>query len=551
MLQSLSIKNYAIIENVEMILFPGLNIITGETGAGKSILIGALHLILGKRADTKVLFDQTKKCIVEGIFDVSTYKLKTLIESFDLEYDEELIIRREINAKGKSRAFINDTPVTLQILSNIASRLIDLHQQFDTLDIHSSDSQTDFIDSFAGNETLQKKYTKQFVEYSNAKQKLQLETKNIEEGRKELDFITFQMNELVALELVDGEQETIETDLSKLENAEEIQTVLTEVSNRLEHSDINLIDELGGLKRKVMTLAGYDPEIEKLVDRMESNVEDLKDITAELTNICGDIEFNPLALEEKKQRIDTIYRLQKKHNVNSVSELLAIQNSLETRFATYSNSESYLKELQKVVDKNFAQAKQIATKITETRKKVIPTLEKKVKAFLKNLAMSDALLKIELTPLEMLAENGCDQLDFLFTANKGSKLQGLKNVASGGELSRLNLSLKASVADKINLPSLVFDEIDTGVSGEVAHRMGKILEDLSKAHQVIVITHSPQVAAKAKNHFFVYKETKGKNTHTHIKVLDEETKIIEIAKMLSGNPPSDSAIMNAKELIGQ
>jgi len=550
MLQSLTIKNYAIIENVELILFPGLNIITGETGAGKSILIGALQLILGKRADTKVLFDETKKCIVEGIFDVSTYKLRPLIESLDLEYDDELIIRREINAKGKSRAFIYDTPVTLNTLSNIASRLIDLHQQFDTLDIHSSDSQIDFIDSFAGNEGLNAKYHNHYTDYIAAKHNLQQETKKIEAGRKELDFITFQMNELVALELVDGEQETIESELSKLENAEEIQTVLTEVSNRLEHADHNLIEELGNLKRKVMTLASYDSAIEKLLERFDSNLEDLKAITSELTSLGSDIEFNPVTLEEKKLRIDTIYRMQKKHNVNTVSELIGIQNHLETQFANYSNSEAYLQELQKQVDQHFEQAKKIALKIRAARKKVIPTLEKKVKSFLKNLAMDDAKLKIELNELEALSEHGCDQLDFLFTANKGSKLQTLKSVASGGELSRLNLSLKASVADKINLPSLVFDEIDTGVSGEVAHRMGKILEDLSKAHQVIVITHSPQVAAKAKNHFFVYKETKGKTTNTHIKVLDKEAKVIEIAKMLSGNPPSDSAIMNAKELIG-
>lgn len=550
MLQSITIKNYAIIENVELILYPGLNIITGETGAGKSILIGALQLILGKRADTKVLFDETKKCIVEGVFDVSTYKLKSLIESLDLEYDDELIIRREINAKGKSRAFIYDTPVTLNTLSNIASRLIDLHQQFDTLDIHSSDSQTNFIDSFAGNEPLLTKYHSQFASFINAKQKLEKETKNIEEGRKELDFISFQMNELVALELSDGEQEAIETDLVKLENAEEIQTVLTEVSNRLEHAEPNLIDELGDLQRKIMTLAAYDPEIEKLVERFDSNVEDLKDITSELTSIGSNVEFNPTALEEKKQRIDTIYRLQKKHNVNTVSDLLSIQNRLESQFENYSNSEAFLQELQKEVDGYFGDAEKIALKIRAARKKAIPALEKKVKAFLKNLAMDDAKLKIDLNPTESLTENGCDQLEFLFTANKGSKLQSLKSVASGGELSRLNLSLKASVADKVNLPSLVFDEIDTGVSGEVAHRMGKILEDLSKAHQVIVITHSPQVAAKAKNHFFVYKETKGKNTNTHIKVLDKEAKIIEIAKMLSGNPPSDSAIMNAKELIG-
>jgi len=549
MLLSLHIKNYAIIESAELNFVSGLNIITGETGAGKSILIGALQLILGKRADLKVLYNKDKKCFVEGMFDVSQYKLKPLFTKYELEYDDEMIVRREINANGKSRAFVNDTPVNLSILTQISSQLIDLHQQFDTLEIHDSDTQVKLLDTVAGNEALIQKYNLQYTEYFDAESDYTTAIQKINEGKKEIDFIKFQLEEFEAIKLVAGEQLSLEQELSSLEHAEEIQSVIGEVTNRIELGEQTILSDFSDFTKQLGRLSKYNEKVDPLLERLNTISLELSDLSQELIGVAEQTEISPNRFDQVKQRIDMIYRLQSKHGVQSIEELITISKTLTETYSNYSNSEEYIAKLQKRLESLKAEAVQTAEKLSNKRMQSTKKIEKNVKKMLAELAMEDAVLSIQIKRRDQLSKHGLDEVQFLFSANKGSTPIALKKVASGGELSRLNLSLKALVADKTNLPSLVFDEIDTGISGEVAQRMGHILAKLGSVHQVIVITHSPQVAARGHRHLFVYKETRAKETHTYIQELDQEARIVEIAKMLSGNPPSKSALLNAKELM--
>jgi len=549
MLLSLLIKNYAIIESAELNFDSGLNIITGETGAGKSILIGALQLILGKRADLKVLYHKDKKCFVEGTFDVSQYKLKSLFEKYELEYDDEMIVRREISANGKSRAFVNDTPVKLSILTQLSSQLIDLHQQFDTLEIHDSDTQIKLLDTVAGNESLFNKYNEQYKTYAKAESEYENAIKKINEGKKEIDYIKFQLEEFEAVKLVKGEQGKLEQELSSLEHAEEIQSIVGDLTNRIELGEQTILAEFSDFTKQLGRISKYSDKLETSLERLNTLSLELSDISQELIGVAEQSEISPTRLDEVKNRVDIIYRLQNKHGVQSVEELISISDTLTETFLNYSNSEEYIAKLSSRVSEAKAKALKTAEQLSAKRNQSIKKIEKNVKRMLAELAMEDAILSIQIIQKDQLSKYGLDEVEFLFSANKGSTPIALKKVASGGELSRLNLSLKALVADKTNLPSLVFDEIDTGISGEVAQRMGHILAKLGSAHQVVVITHSPQVAARGHKHLFVYKETRAKETHTYIQELDKEGRIVEIAKMLSGNPPSESAILNAKELM--
>lgn len=549
MLSSLLIKNYAIIESAELNFNTGLNIITGETGAGKSILIGALQLILGKRADLKVLYNKDKKCFVEGVFDIADYNLNGVFAKHDLEYDDEMIVRREISATGKSRAFINDTPVNLSILTEISSRLVDLHQQFDTLDIHNADNQIELLDTIAGNEKLLQIYKEDYTAYKKAEAELAEATIRMREGKKEIDYIKFQLDEFEAIQLVSGEQANLEQEMSSLEHAEDIQSTIGDITNRLEQGEQTIQNEWADFTRQLSRIRKYHPAIDDIVERFDAVTVELTDLSQELLGIAEMAESRPNRLEEIKSRIDTIYRLQNKHGVQTVDELIHISTELSDRFSNYSNSEEYIQTLQEKLTTIESAAKEKATKLSKKRHQSIKKVEKDIRKMLAELAMEDAQLHVAIKPLEGLNKSGTDDIEFLFSANKGSAPLSLKKVASGGELSRLNLSLKAMVADKTNLPSLVFDEIDTGISGDVAQRMGHILAKLGKDHQVIVITHSPQVAARGDRHLFVYKDTKSKQTHTYIQELNQDERVVEIAKMLSGNPPSDSALLNAKELM--
>jgi len=549
MLQSLLIKNYVIIDHVDLHFVKGLNIITGETGAGKSILLGALQLILGKRADLNALFDVKKKCIIEGVIAIKDYGLESLFVKHELEYDDELIIRREISPSGKSRAFVNDSPVNLSVLNEISAQLIDLHQQFDTLDIYSNVNQYKIVDTLANSTKLLDKYHKAYKEYKTAKEEFDRETKKAMSASKEIDYIQFQLQELDKLQLVAGEQEKMEEDLASLENAEEIKLSVSEITSRLDGEQQSVIQDLEQANRQLVKLSKYNSAFGKLAERLYSASIELTDINEELSSISGDSSMDPERLSTIKSRLDDIYRLQKKHSVMSVSELINTQEKLRVHFDNYSNVESYLASLNKKVEEEKTQATKLAKDLFKKRKGVTTKIEKEIGKRLSELAMPDAKLIVSCEEEEDLNGYGKDSLSLLFSANKGKAAVALKKVASGGELSRLNLSLKALVANKMNLPCLVFDEIDTGISGEVAQRMGLILEELGSAHQVIVITHSPQVAAKGDRHLLVYKESKAKTTNTYIRDLELEDRVIEIAKMLSGDPPSEPAKLNAKELL--
>ena len=549
MLLSLLIKNYVIIDQVDLKFTKGLNIITGETGAGKSILLGALQLILGKRADSNALFDDSKKCIIEGVLAVNEYGLETLFEEHELEYEEELIIRREISPTGKSRAFVNDTPVNLSVLNEISAQLIDLHQQFDTLDIYSNANQYKIIDTLANNAKTFDQFQLAYQSYKQSKDELQRATQEAMSANKEIDYVQFQLEELNKLELTVGEQEKMEEEMSGLENAEEIKLTINDISGRLSGEQQSIIQDLEQATRQLMKLSKYKSSFTSLADRLHSTSVELADIQSELEDVSQNAMMDPQRLSTIKGRLDDIYRLQKKHSVLSINELLVVQEKLRVHFDNYSDVEGYLATLKATLEKAKKKAIKLATDLYKKRTGVAGKIEKEIKHRLSDLAMPDAKLSILCEEEKELNSFGRDNLSFLFSANKGKEAVALKKVASGGELSRLNLSLKALVANKMNLPCLVFDEIDTGISGEVAHRMGLILEELGSSHQVIVITHSPQVAAKGDRHLLVYKESNKKKTNTYIKELESDGRVVEIAKMLSGDPPSESAKLNAKELL--
>ena len=551
MIISLEIQNYAIIEKLHVALDKGLNIITGETGAGKSILLGALGLIMGKRADTKVLYHQDRKCIVEASFNIKSYDLKGFFEANNLDYDVELIIRREISPVGKSRAFVNDTPVTLAILQELTKSLVDMHQQFDTLDIHSSKWQMEVLDSLAGNAKLLSAYQLEFKEYKVAEKRLKTLEKEAANALKELDYITFQFAELDEASLEFDEQESKEQLLNRLAGTEDIQRVANSAYFAIDESEQSIINQLQIISQDLDNIKELDPKLSESYDRVLSSLEELRDIAAVLQDVNESVEHDPNLAHETKERLDMIYRLQKKHQVVSIEELLTIQSDLHTRINSQQKMDGEINEIASKMHKLETNLKVTAKKLSTNRKKIAKSFAKDIEMLLATLSMEHAKIDARLTDSDQLTPNGMDKIDYYFSANKGGTLGALKNVASGGEISRLTLVIKSLVASSMALPTLIFDEIDTGVSGEVANRMAEIISKLAKKHQVMSITHSPQIAAKAQHHYFVYKHETETRTITNIKLLSANDRIVEIAKMLSGNPPSDAAVANAKELIGK
>ena len=551
MIISLEIQNYAIIEKLHVALDKGLNIITGETGAGKSILLGALGLIMGKRADTKVLYHQDRKCIVEASFNIKSYDLKGFFEANNLDYDVELIIRREISPVGKSRAFVNDTPVTLAILQELTKSLVDMHQQFDTLDIHSSKWQMEVLDSLAGNTKLLSAYQLEFKEYKVAEKRLKTLEKEAANALKELDYITFQFTELDEASLEFDEQESKEQLLNRLAGTEDIQRVANSAYFAIDESEQSIINQLQIISQDLDNIKELDPKLSESYDRVLSSLEELRDIAAVLQDVNESVEHDPNLAQETQERLDMIYRLQKKHQVVSIEELLTIQTDLHTRINSQQKMDGEINEIASKMHKLETNLKVTAKKLSTNRKKIAKSFAKDIEMLLATLSMEHAKIDARLTDSDQLTPNGMDKVDYYFSANKGGTLGALKNVASGGEISRLTLVIKSLVASSMALPTLIFDEIDTGVSGEVANRMAEIISKLAKKHQVMSITHSPQIAAKAQHHYFVYKHETETRTITNIKLLSANDRIVEIAKMLSGNPPSDAAVANAKELIGK
>ena len=551
MIISLEIQNYAIIEKLHVALDKGLNIITGETGAGKSILLGALGLIMGKRADTKVLYHQDRKCIVEASFNIKSYDLKGFFEANNLDYDVELIIRREISPVGKSRAFVNDTPVTLAILQELTKSLVDMHQQFDTLDIHSSKWQMEVLDSLAGNAKLLSAYQLEFKEYKVAEKRLKTLEKEAANALKELDYITFQFTELDEASLEFDEQESKEQLLNRLAGTEDIQRIANSAYFAIDESEQSIINQLQIISQDLDNIKELDPKLSESYDRVLSSLEELRDIAAVLQDVNESVEHDPNLAQETQERLDMIYRLQKKHQVVSIEELLTIQTDLHTRINSQQKMDGEINEIASKMHKLETNLKVTAKKLSTNRKKIAKSFAKDIEMLLATLSMEHAKIDARLTDSDQLTPNGMDKVDYYFSANKGGTLGALKNVASGGEISRLTLVIKSLVASSMALPTLIFDEIDTGVSGEVANRMAEIISKLAKKHQVMSITHSPQIAAKAQHHYFVYKHETETRTITNIKLLSANDRIVEIAKMLSGNPPSDAAVANAKELIGK
>lgn len=549
MLKRLQIRNYALIDALEIDFSEHLTIITGETGAGKSILLGALGLVMGERADTKVFYNDSEKCVVEATFEVARYDLQEFFSENELDYDTEVVVRREMSPSGKSRAFINDTPVNNQVLKRLTDVLIDLHQQFDTLDIHNVNFQLRMIDALADNAPSLKQYQGIYRKYSTERKLLATLRAQSESGARELEFMRFQYEELQKAALVAGEQTGLEETLLRLSNAESIKQTYGAAYNYLSESEQNIIGQLREIARTMQATRKFAPDLAELSERMESVIIDLQEIAKDCERIDERTDHDPQRIFEVQERLNTIYKLQKKHNVSGIEDLLAIQETLGKHLEGFTDLGASIVQLESSIAALHAQLLVIASEMSTRRKSVVSDFEQKVQDMLAQLSMPHARLQVAIQSDQELSATGADDVQFLFASNPGSKFLPIKDVASGGELSRLTLCTKSLVADAIPLPTLIFDEIDSGVSGDVSMKMGLILKELSSRHQVIAITHTPQVAARADRHFFVYKQVSDTRTATNVRLLNQEERMKAIAIMLSGNPPSNAALHTARELM--
>lgn len=550
MLSKLSIQNYAIIDELEIDFSARLNILTGETGAGKSIIVGAMGLILGQRADNSAFLSRERKCIIEGIFKNSDNDAEVIrfLKENELDVQDEVVVRREIAPSGKSRAFVNDTPVNLGQLQQITSLLVDLHQQFDTLEIGESDFQRQVLDALAGNNTLLKEYRGLFNRSQSARVRFENLKSQKSQFDKEFDYNQFQFNELEEAGFAENELEDIETELKMLTNAEGIKTALAKAYYELEESEEPLVRQLKSLCSQLQAFAGLHPQLPELAKRLESAYIELQDIADETDRIHGDINYDADRIEKMNERLSLGYRLLKKHGVKTTAELLEIQSALNQKLQAVLNIDEEIKEAEKEHQQYLKQAEEVAAKISAARKKQVKPLEEKVNTMLHQVGMPNARLKVSVEKVD-LNIYGFDEVEFLFDANKSNNFQPLRKVGSGGELSRLMLCIKSLIAQSINLPTLIFDEIDTGISGEAAKQVGVIMKGLASARQVICITHQPQIAGKADAHFFVHKAVANDVVTTRVKQLDTDERIVAIAKMLSGEKPTAAAMENAREMV--
>ena len=549
MLQHLSIQNYALIDKLEIDFTDGLTIITGETGAGKSILLGALGLIAGSRADIQSLQDKTKKCIVEASFNIKDYALKDFFWSDELDYEINTSIRREISSEGKSRAFINDTPVSLSQLKALAERLIDIHSQHQTLTLNGSEFQLSVVDAYANHPDYLLDYATNFKQFKIFEKSLNEMLAKEAQARKDLDYFQFQFNELEEANLNNMRVDEIENELETLNNAEEIKINLSKAASGLNGGEQNLLLSLNEIKSILSALAKYKPEINELSTRLNSCVIELKDISNDIDGLEEKIVYDPKRIEILNEQLEIVFRLQQKHQVKSVGELISIKDELSNKLLEFSSIESEIEKIKKLLFTMQNSLAILAKKIAANRKKEIPKIEKDIASILFSLSMPNAQLKIEHIDSNTFGTYGTDRVNFLFSANKGSDFKELNKVASGGELSRLMLSIKSLIAQLTALPTIIFDEIDTGVSGDVANKVGSIMNLMAKSMQVITITHLPQIASKGNTHLFVYKEDRYNKTYSNIRKLSSEDRISEIAKMLSSGIPTEAAISNAKELL--
>ena len=549
MLVSISIKNYALINELHIDFSSGLSIITGETGAGKSILLGALGLVLGNRADSSSLKNTTTKCVVEAIISIDTYNLQDFFETEDIDYESNTILRREILPSGKSRAFVNDTPVTLLVLTALRARLIDIHSQHQTLQVSDQKFQFQLIDAVANNESKLASYKSGFASYTKEKKRLEEIQLAQREASLQYDYNSHLYNELLEAKLIEDEQELLEEKLDKINNVEEIKQNLSEALQLTTDENIGIQNLLFSLEQKLAKIASYSGEYQELLDRISSVKIESDDIVGEIETAYESVDFNPTEAEQLNDRLQLIYNLQKKHYVNTISELLTIQSELFKKVNTVENAEQSLLDQETIVKGIANKLDAVALKISDARSKIILKLSKQLADILADLGMPHARFQIKNTLSENYYKNGKDSLEFLFSANKGGQYGELKKVASGGELSRVMLAIKKILSENSQLPTIIFDEIDSGVSGEISNKMAHIMSQMSQKMQVITITHLPQIAAKGNQHYKVFKEEVNNITTTDLKQLSEDERIVEIAEMLSGKNISDSALTHAKELL--
>ena len=548
MLQRLSIENYALIKSLEIEPHQALNIITGETGAGKSIMLGALGLLLGNRADTKALLDSERKCIIEAEFDISAYQLSPLFESNEIEYEETCIIRREINSKGKSRAFVNDGLTNLDFLKQLGLHLMDVHSQHETLRLANRDYQLEIIDIVAQSQKALVEYQ---AAYKNYKEKASILESLKQEGdtlQKESDYHQFLFKELDDAELQTEEQEDLEAEQSKLEHAEEIKMRLHESLQLSDQSDLNLLSQLQDLKNLLSQISNYGATYEQLKERVESLSIELRDIVDEIETEESKIVFDPQRAEEVQDRLSLIYKLEQKHQVASIAELQAILEELSDKVLRVENLDEAIEEAEKAMNQAKNEAMALAESLSAKRQAIFQNFSSNVLSSLNALGMPNAAVEVDHQNVS-LGKNGIDQIEIKFSANKGISPQPLKQAASGGEFSRLMFAVKYLLADKTALPTIVFDEIDTGISGEIAIKMSSMIRQMAEKHQVITITHLPQIAAKGQQHYFVYKDETDTQTTSRIKPLNHEERLQEIAEMIGGKSASDTAFQSAKELM--
>jgi len=549
LLVSISIKNYALINELHIDFSSGLSIITGETGAGKSILLGALGLVLGNRADSSSLKNTTTKCVVEAIISIDTYSLQDFFETEDIDYESNTILRREILPSGKSRAFVNDTPVTLLVLTALRARLIDIHSQHQTLQVSDQKFQFQLMDAIANNESKLASYKSGLVSYTKEKKRLEEIQLAQREASLQYDYNSHLYNELLEAKLLEDEQELLEEKLDKINNVEEIKQNLSEALQLTTDENIGIQNLLFSLEQKLAKIASYSGEYQELLDRISSVKIESDDIIGEIETAYESVDFNPTEAEQLNDRLQLIYNLQKKHYVNTISELLTIQSELFKKVNTVENAEQSLLDQETIVNGIADKLDAVALKISDARSKIILKLSKQLADILADLGMPHARFQIKNTLSENYYKNGKDSLEFLFSANKGGQYGELKKVASGGELSRVMLAIKKILSENSQLPTIIFDEIDSGVSGEISNKMAHIMSKMSQKMQVITITHLPQIAAKGNQHYKVFKEEVNNITTTNLKQLSEDERIVEIAEMLSGKNISDSALTHAKELL--
>ena len=550
MLQAISVQNYALIDKVEIEFMPGLSIITGETGAGKSILLGALSLIMGQRADLEVLRDKNQKCVVEGNFAIGSYQLEDFFSQNDLDYSENTVLRREISTNGKSRAFVNDTPVTLNLLRELSLKLIDIHSQHENLDLTSHSFHLKVLDTSAGIMNLRKEYSLCYKTFRDLEQRFRQMSQDSDKARADLEYFQFQYKQLDEAKLIIGEEAELARELLLLTHAGEIRESLTEVHEKLQGEGVSVIGLLKESASLVMKIKNYFPGSDDIVNRIESTVVELKDIAAEAGSFAASVETDPARLEFISARLDTINALCQKHRLSTTEDLIKFREELNSKILDITSFDFRLADLNNELNAAAAKLDIVAAKLTESRKKIGPLVEKQVISMLRDLGIPNARFEVKIGPLSDYSPLGKDKAEFMFSANKQTDLQEISKVASGGELSRLMLSVKSLLSRSLDLPTIIFDEIDAGVSGEIAHKMGNVVKEMAENMQVINITHLPQIAAKGQHHYLVYKKDSKSATHTYIRLLNPEERITEIAKMISGEELTNASYQNARELLG-